>query len=48
MDENALAPLGLNLKMIQDSPKTWSINKSMAFKLSFNSMQSVGDFFMTM
>lgn len=37
--------LGIDLVMIQNSPKTWSINKSLAFKLSFNSFQTVGQFF---
>lgn len=40
-----LEPLGLNLKMIQDSPQTWSINKSVAFKLALNQFMTVGDFF---
>ena len=43
-NENSLETLGIDLKMIQDSPRTWSINKSLAFKLSFNSFASLGDF----
>lgn len=43
-NENSLEILGIDLKMIQDSPHAWSINKSLAFKLSFNSFSSLGDF----
>lgn len=43
-NENPFETLGIYLKMIQDSPQTWSINKSLAFKLSFNQMMPLGDF----
>ena len=46
--QDSLEPLGLNLKMIQDSPASWSINKSLAFRLSFDPMISVGTFFKTL
>ena len=43
-----LEPIGLHLKMIQDSPQTWSINKSLAFRLSMNQFMTVGEFFKTL
>ena len=45
MQSDPLEVLGLNLKMVQDSPQTWSINKSLAFKLSLQPTMPVGDFF---